>query len=168
METLKFETLKDLKSAGFGGFVKVGELKKDLSAVPPVMGVYMILRDSSQKPEFLVKGSGGFFKDKDPNVSVAELERKWVDGTCVIYIGKAGGSRSGATLRKRLSQYMSFGSGKAVGHYGGRLIWQLKDHDDLIVCWKTLSDKEPEEYESFLINSFRDIYGDRPFANLAK
>lgn len=35
------------KSAGFGGFVKVGGLKKDLSAVPPVMGVYMILRDSS-------------------------------------------------------------------------------------------------------------------------
>ena len=75
METLKFETLKDLKSAGFGGFVKVGALKKDLSAVPPVMGLYMILRDSSQKTELLVKVSGGFLQDKEPNVSVDDLQR---------------------------------------------------------------------------------------------
>lgn len=42
---------------------------------------------------------------------------------------------------------MSFGQGKPVGHWGGRLIWQLEDVKDLIVCWKVLEKEEPRDVE---------------------
>lgn len=72
-------------------------------------------------PEFLSHGTGGFFKGKDPNVSITELETNWVENTCVVYIGKAG-----TTLQKRLNQYLKFGNGQNIGHWGGRYIWQIK------------------------------------------
>lgn len=162
MEDIKFRTIEDLKKAGFEGFFKVKDLKENFPTIPGIMGVYMVVRNSSDQPAFLKIGSGGFFKGEDPNVPIDELKRNWVADTCVVYIGKA------SSLRKRLYQYLRFGSGKNVGHKGGRYIWQLKDHDDLLFCWKILKDKDPEQYESELIETFRSIYGERPFANLAK
>lgn len=163
---MQFKTIEDLKQAGFTGFQKVKDLRIDSSNIPQQMGVYMVVRNSQNKPSFLEKGSGGYFKRKDPNVSIDELERNWIEGTCVVYIGKAGGMKSDATLRKRIGQYLRFGDGGNVGHYGGRYIWQLADHQELLFCWKPLTDKEPEEYEQELIDAFRNIYGERPFANL--
>ena len=96
-----------------------------------------------------------------PNVPVAELVANWVDGTLVVYIGKA------TSLRKRISQYIRFGQGKPVGHWGGRYIWQLADASQLLFCWKEV-DGDPEAVETEMINAFRDCYGGRPFANLAK
>ena len=84
---------------------------------------------------------------------------------CHIYIGKAGGPNSNATLRKRLKQYIRFGSGEAVGHGGGRYIWQLEDADQLLFCWKACADAE--ELEKALIATFKKCHdGKRPFANL--
>ena len=61
---------------------------------------------------------------------------------------------------------MKFGSGKPVGHRGGRYIWQLADADDLVVCWKVLS-TDPREYERQMISDFKTAHnGYRPFANL--
>lgn len=61
---------------------------------------------------------------------------------------------------------MSFGQGEDIGHWGGRLIWQLSDYDELIVCWKILKDINPRVYEkNFLIN-FKKVNGRYPFANL--
>ena len=163
-----FNSVEALKKAGFSGFVSIASLKGNRSMIPASAGVYMVIRKSSSRPCFLKKGSGGFFKDKDPNVPVAELESNWVDGTCVMYIGKAGGAGSSSTLNKRLGQYLRFGDGCKVGHWGGRYIWQLEDHDELLLCWKPVMDQEPEEYETELIGAFRKQYGKRPFANLAK
>ena len=162
MKNIEFRTIEDLKNAGFKGFEKVKDLKEKHSTIPETMGVYMVVRNSSDQPAFLKIGSGGFFKGKNPNVPIDELKRNWVEDTCVVYIGKA------TSLRDRLKLYIRFGSGKPAAHYGGRYIWQLKDHDDLLFCWKTLEDKDPEQYESELIEAFRNIYGERPFANLAK
>ena len=166
--SIEFDKIEDLKKAGFSGFLSIAFLKGNHSMIPAVGGVYMVIRKSSSKPGFLKKGSGGFFKDRDPNVPVSELESNWVEGTCVLYIGKAGGTRSSSTLNKRLGQYLRFGDGCKVGHWGGRYIWQLEDHDDLLLCWKPDVDQEPEEYETELIDTFRKQYGKRPFANLAK
>jgi len=84
-----------------------------------------------------------------------------------LYIGKAGGSGSSATLRNRLTAYIRFGAGRPVGHWGGRLIWQLRDASDLQICWKSTGDHQPREVEKQLIHAFITAHGTRPFANLA-
>jgi len=96
------------------------------------------------------------------------LRANWVEGTPVVYIGKAGDPGSAATLRSRLGQYFKFGAGRNIGHWGGRYIWQLADAQDLIVCWLPLPHGLPSETETQLIQQFRNKYGTRPFANLAK
>ena len=94
------------------------------------------------------------------------------DNSIVIYIGQAGGVRNGkwsdSNLRERLKKYFDFGLGKPVGHWGGRLIWQIENSDKLIVCWKELPDKvkDPCKEESKLIEKFKTTFGKRPFANL--
>ena len=135
--------------------------------IPAQMGVYVVLREKNSIPMFLTEGTGGLFKGKNPNVSLAELKENWVEGTQVVYIGKAGGSGSSATLQKRLSQYMRFGQGANVGHWGGRYIWQLADSRDLVVCWKTLANEAPRDVERKMIADFKAAHaGKRPFANL--
>ena len=113
---MEYRTIDDLKKAGFKGFCSVEKLRDDLSGIPAVAGVYMVVYQGNGMPEFLENGTGGFFKAKNPNVPVSELKSNWVGGTCVVYIGKA------TTLSKRISQYLKFGNGKSIGHWGGRLI----------------------------------------------
>jgi len=101
-----------LQAQGFEGFKTVGELIDGAKTlIPAQKGVYLVLRESVSAPQFLTKGTGGFFKGKNPNVSLAELEENWVANTPVLYIGKAGGTSSSATLQKRLAQYLRFGQG---------------------------------------------------------
>jgi len=61
-------------------------------------GVYCILCCNNQKCEFLKPGCGGHFKNKDPNVSLSELQANWIENTDVVYIGKAGGAGKITTL----------------------------------------------------------------------
>ena len=128
---MKFNTIDDLKAAGFEGFIPVVQLQADSTAIPRTAGVYMVVYTEGNMPEFLSHGTGGFFKGKDPNVSITELETNWVENTCVVYIGKAG-----TTLRKRLNQYLKFGNGQNIWHWGGRYIWQIKNSGNLLLCWK--------------------------------
>jgi len=161
-----FSSIEEIKKKGFLGFVSKAELFADCTAIPKVKGVYLILYAGLKEPAFLEVGCGGFFKGKNPNVSIAELKFKWVPKSQVIYIGKAGGSSSSATLHSRLKQYFAFGQGKAVGHYGGRYIWQLEKPRELIVCWKPTPDEEPRAAESSLMAEFVTQFGKKPFANL--
>ena len=160
-------TSKELREMGFQGFVTVANLMKSMSCVPDNKGVYAILRYSTENPQFLNVGTGGHFKDKDPNVPVSELENNWVDDTDIVYIGKAGSLTGSATLRSRLNQYMKFGQGNKIGHWGGRYIWQLADSKSLTVCWLPTPDQDPEDVEKNLIQDFKLAHcGNRPFANL--
>lgn len=152
----------ELKNAGFSGFKTVRQmLDGGLSTLTSAEGVYMILNfnPSGDMPKFLTKGTGGFFKGKNPNVSIEELQANWVDGTPVIYIGKA------TSLKSRLSQYMRFGQGANVGHYGGRYIWQIPNSENLVVCWKATG-TDSRIVEADLIQQFVSEFGKRPFANL--
>jgi len=161
-----FKDLQKIKDLGFIGFKTVEELMKDNSSIPNERGIYLIINPECSKNDFIIKGDGGFFKGKDPNVSINELSLNWVDDCHVLYIGQAGGASSSATLRKRLRQYLDFGKGKPVGHYGGRLIWQLSHNKDLIIAWKCTGSLDPREEEKKLINDFSNHYSKLPFANL--
>ena len=170
---MDFSSIEDLEANGFLGFKLMKDIFKDRSSIPPIKGVYLVLYISNQNPQFLKVGSGPtlYKKKTDPNVSIDELKSNWVDDTIVINIGKAGGLNKQQfegkeTLKSRLTTYLSFGQGKDVRHYGGRLIWQLFDSNNLVVCWKPTPLSEPRDLEASLIKEFKSIYGKRPFANL--
>lgn len=147
---------------GFNGFVSIEWLMQNgCSIIDDSPGVYLILRYSKEPPLFLEKGTGGCFKGNDPNVSVSVLKEKWVDGTEIMYIGKAGTS-----LRKRLRTYMRFGQWIPAPHKGGRYIWQLADSRELQVCWMAVScSLNPEDLEKSMIRDFVERHGKFPFAN---
>ena len=154
------DKVKKLKDEGFKGFVRVEELMSNPKLPEDEKGVYVVLYTHDTRPDFMQVGTGGFFKDEDPNVSIEELEANWIDGEQIIYIGKA------TSLRDRLSQYMKFGIGKKRGHKGGRYVWQIKDSANLLVCWKR-TDEEPRDVEKKMIAEFKLSHkGRRPFANL--
>lgn len=156
-----------LEAAGFTGFIRIADLKKPggCNVVPDQMGVYVVVRESTLPRMFLVRGIGGFFHGEDPTLPLEELERKWVDGAYVLYIGKAGGLALAATLRSRIQQYMDFGSGRPVAHRGGKMIWQLADCDELLVAWKPLVGTEPVVVEQQMIDDPNNPKRMLPFAN---
>jgi len=122
------------------------------SLIPSKKGVYFVLYPSIGETYFLTVGTGGHFKGKNPNVTVQMLKNNWIENTVVIYIGQAGRGTSSATLRSRIRQYLRFGMGNPVGHYGGRLIWQISDSKNLLLCWKPLFAEDPREVEKELIS----------------
>ncbi|WP_338158252.1 hypothetical protein [uncultured Phocaeicola sp.] len=154
------EIIVQLKKNGFEGFLSIADLRIDKKVIPQMPGVYMVVRISGLEPQFLKVGTGGFFKGKNPNVQIEELEKNWVEDESLLYIGKA------TDLRKRLGAYLNFGQCKNVGHWGGRFIWQLADSDKLIICWKVLSEVEPRKYEQSFLYEFYKVNGKYPFANL--
>jgi hypothetical protein len=157
-------TRDGLESAGFEGFLPLATL--DPTKVRSEPGVYVVLREQAGAPTFLSVSAAGHFKDKDPTVPLNRLEAAWVDGAAVLYVGKASGGRRGRRgLRTRLDEYRRHGSGKPVGHWGGRYIWQLTDRVELLVAWTPIPGEDPEVEESRLIADFKDRYGAKPFAN---
>lgn len=163
---MDFNNIQSIKDHGFVGFKTMKELFSDTSSIPAVKGVYLVLNLEEKSPDFLPSGTGGFFKAKNPNVSIQELKNNWVDKSLVIYIGKAGSDGSSANLKSRLKQYFGFGQGRNIGHYGGRLIWQLALSENLVVCWKSLPKDDPRATEGEYIKEFKNQFGTRPFANL--
>lgn len=157
---MKFQTIEDVENSGFEGFISIEQLRPDKSVIPSGAGVYMIIRPTKTAPQFLTEGTGGHFKGKNPNICIDTLQKNWIDDSCVLYIGKA------TSLRRRLKQYIDFGDGQPVGHWGGRYIWQLKEASQLLVCWKETPEENSKEVESRLIQEFKSIYKMRPFANL--
>lgn len=113
---MNFNNIDELKKVGFQGFRTMQQLFVDSSQLPAIKGVYLVLNLDKKIPSFLQVGCGGHFKGRNPNVSIEELERNWIDNTLVVYIGKAGSDNGSATLKSRLRQHFSFGQGKNVGH----------------------------------------------------
>lgn len=152
--------IENYRKDGFTGFVPVSKLRSTASLLPDSGGVYIVVRESDNSPEFLANGTGGFFKGKNPNVGLEELESNYVAGSKVVYIGKA------TSLKKRVGQLLRFGAGSAVGHWGGRYLWQLADSDNLLIAWKTTPITDPRAEEIKMLEEFVARHGKLPFANL--
>lgn len=75
----------------------------------------------------------------------------------------AGRDRARSKAHKQL---IDFGQGKAVGHWGGPLVWQLEDVENLVLSWKSID--MPKEYEAELLEEFSTLYGKLPFANIQR
>ena len=164
---MMFTNESELKANGFSGFIAVSELQKNKCRdVPNNKGIYLVIRMITSEPKFLKISTGGYFKGRNPSVSISRLRKKWVDTAKVLYIGKAGSMVGDANLKNRLHQYMNFGLGLVVGHWGGRFIWQLSDSNSLQVCWKSTPNENPRMVERNLIQKFKNYYGKLPFANL--
>lgn len=162
-----FDDISEMRSFGFLGFEEIQSLmNNNCTNVPDRKGIYFVLRNE-EPVEFLVNSVGGHFKGKNPTVDIEKLKMNWVDNTLVVYIGQTGGGPSDATLSKRMKQYMKFGQGQPVGHWGGRYIWQLKDNRKLKICWKSLPNDDPREIEKNLIQQFENHYNKKPFANIS-
>ncbi|MFD4439301.1 hypothetical protein ACFWPK_05925 [Nocardia sp. NPDC058519] len=147
---------------GFGRFVSFSGLPA--AGVPAEPGVYVVVRTATTTPVFLSASPAGWFKGKDPTLPLAELQAAWVPGEPVLYIGKAAAGQSRTRgLRKRLDEYRRHGAGHPVGHWGGRMIWQLADSAELLVGWQVVADARAAE--KAMIADFVAMYRQRPFSN---
>ena len=167
VDTRRWTSMAGLHAEGFQGFVTAADLRlQGRDTIPASPGVYLFLRDSPSPPDFLEIGTGGHFKNKDPNVPLARLQDEWVTDARIVYIGQSGRGSSG-TLKNRIRQMLRFGRGARVDHWGGRLVWQLRDAEQLQVCWKEIRTGDPKVVETQWIQTFKSLYGGkRPFANL--
>ncbi len=138
-----------------------GLRKGNIIGIPASPGVYLVLRDGTSFPKFRTPGTGGYFKGKNPNVPISRLREEWVAGAIVVYVGQTG------NLWRRIGQLIQFGQGADIGHWGGRLMWQLAQAEELQVCWKKVVDKKPVTVKNDILEQFKSKYGGkRPFANL--
>ncbi len=164
-----FSTLDSIagaQQAGFSGFMSVKALREErLESVPAMPGVYVIIWPHESTPTFLGRSTAGPFKDRDPSLLVDEIVAAWVARSAVLYIGKAGGPGTRATLRSRLSAYLRHGQGRRASHWGGRAIWQLSDADALVVAWRVVDNADPRVVEREMLQSFVARHRKRPFAN---
>lgn len=158
-----------LVERGFSGFVSIADLRASgLQPIPDHPGVYAVLRESATDPVFMPRNPGGRFKGKDPTVDISILSARW-NSTChPIYLGKAGTERGKATLKGRLRAYLDFGAGKPVGHWGGRLTWQLAKTDELVIAWRLTRPEGARALEKSLLAEFAAHAGKLPFANLRR
>jgi hypothetical protein len=164
---MDFGSLDQLRQADFSGFVSIAELRdSDCEAIPREPGVYLVTRENSSSHGFLPESVGGHFKGKNPTVSGAMLQQNWVPGTVVLYIGQAGAGSSREALRTRITTLLQFGEGQPVGHWGGRLLWQLADAPELVVCWSCTAPKDPRDVKRALLEDFKLEFDCLPFANL--
>ncbi|MBP2452375.1 hypothetical protein [Mycolicibacterium lutetiense] len=165
-ESVPVWTREGLTAYGFEGFVPFAALPT--AGVPQDKpGVYCVIRPSTDEPIFRPISPAGHFKGKDQTVPLADLNKQWVQGATVVYIGKAClGGKEDRSLWKRLDEFRRFGHGERIGHSGGKRIWQLADSASLLVGWKETADDEAERTERRLIEAFRRHYGRLPFANM--
>ncbi len=152
-------TRAGLSSAGYEGLIAIRDLRRtECRDVTSESGTYIVVLPEGFVVSFLDQNPGGHFKGKDPTVPRAFLEAQWVPDTDLLYVGSSLG------LKKRIKTFLRFGDGGRVGHWGGRLVWQIANSGALLIAWQPCTDHEAAEQK--LLRDFEAKYGKLPFANL--
>ncbi len=153
-----------LESRGFTGFVANGQLHAERAGrVPDATGVYALVRESHAPAEFLPRSTAPAWRGEDPTRPVDDLAQRWVMGAQLLYVGVAPGAGVRARLQQRIKRLLRFGHGRVVAHWGGRRVWQLRDHAVVRVAWWPCDDPRAEARR--LVDAFVQAYGAPPFAN---
>lgn len=152
---------RELYERGFRGFKSVEKLWQGrFNSVPAPPGVYLTFWPFKSRAAFLLASPAFCMNGNDPTVDVDILENRWERGCPTLYIGK------GSNLKRRLFEFVAFGKGFPVRHWGGRYVWQLARSRDLIICWMETPEADPRVVEMELINQYEEEFGHLPFANL--
>ena len=148
-------TSAGLKSAGFAGFHPLSETsQEEFEDVPDGPGVFVVLRESSQPPNFL---------HNDPTLPRNELYSRWVPDTPVLLVGRT------AQLRRRVERLAFRGAGRTATRWTGRVLWQLADAQNLRVAWLSLPQaEEGTQLRIRILNRFLDQFGRPPFGNIKR
>lgn len=147
----------------FSGFETLQYYSNNIDVIPQNRGVYIILSEINSV-EFVEPGSGGFFKKRNPNVSIEMLQKRWINDASIIYIGQAGRKFKEMTLQKRIQKLIQFGQGRNSAHFEGRYIWQIKESHNLKLAW--LETDLIDNVKNDLLKRFYKFYSYEPFANL--
>ena len=162
-------SIASLTDEGFEGFRTIAQLNGDrCEEIPNLAGIYCVVRESLDPPRFQPKSTAARFRDTDPTIPVEALEKLWVPGAQVLYFGRARGPGVRSLLKQRVKRYLRFGQGRYVAHWGGRAIWQLRDHSTLRVAWKPMPKDDPARAEARYQDRFEQVHGALPFANLKR
>ena len=159
------DTRPGLKKRGFVGFYSVKDLRnaKGVAPAPRCKGIYLVIWEQKGRPEFCDQGTWKNFRHL--NVSKDVLKDKWVEDALVIYVG-ANKVSGNANLQKRIKQLIDFGHGKGATHRGGCHMWQIKDVENLTICWKAVADEKQQEERTHVLEEFKRVHnGKLPFAN---
>ncbi|MDE7370495.1 MAG: hypothetical protein K2N07_01885 [Desulfovibrio sp.] len=170
IDEVDFKKLSCPDLQGFGCCYTVKELVDEgkMAKIPKKNGVYLILAPDAEKPEFTEDVKAVFFNENgvEPK-SKTVLDGQWIDGTRVLYIGKAGvlHGKGASNLRTRLRAYMRWYKGAKNSHHGGRDIWQIKEPEKLLVTWRVTENEDPRQCEEKLLARFKATCGqpDKPF-----
>lgn len=152
----------ELEITGFANWIPLLGANRS-SALPRLPGIYAVSYEAGRPKSWQIESCGGWHKKRNPAVDPHRLNREWVDGTDIVYVG-----RTDRTLAKRIGEFARFGRGEPIGHWGGRLIWQLPHADLLMVGWIALDMGLATERESALLAEFLEAFDRLPFANLRK
>lgn len=180
IDEVDFKKISKDEPGEFNGFYSVEHLVAgNLAEVPRKIGVYLILWPGEEDPEtkkakmmpsFNDGLETGFSQNQVPrSIPTADLPGKWVKGTPVIYIGKAGvlNGKGKSNLYTRLREYLKWYQRKKNKHHGGRDIWRIDNPGKLLVAWRVTEDEDPRSCEETLIQKFKtqNPNHSRPFAN---
>lgn len=96
--------------------------------------------------------------------SIAELKDKWNKinkdvNTDILYIGKAD------NLKKRVSELVRFGAGRAKNHVGGEWLWQVNNIMHAKIMLIPCPHGKQLAFEKYLLNQFVKEHKILPLAN---
>ena len=161
----------DLERLAFVGFSSVKELRRQRPCAADLpkeaVGVYIAFRETDRPVSFLRKSPAGHWRG-DLTLSLADLRRRWIADSRVVYIGKADRPTPTSTnsLQQRVSAYLRFGAGSNARHSGGYPTWQLRDSADLLIAWCVVKrPRSPVRFERELLDAHVVRFGALPFAN---
>lgn len=163
VDEVDFKKISCHDHQGFGTFYRVEELAGDaemLARIPHKNGVYLILFPADGEPGYNGGDTETFGLNEQEPKGTDKLEKAWVKGTRVIYIGKAGvlNGKGASNLYTRIREYLKWYKGARNSHHGGRDIWQLNDPGKLLVTWRVTEDEDPRSCEKALLKRFDEMF----------